>query len=40
MVLKNLFTGNQWRNRHKEQTYGNEERGREGAIYGNLHYLM
>ena len=22
MVLKNLFTGKQWRNRHREQTYG------------------
>ena len=27
MVLKNLFTGKQWRNRHKEQTYGHGERG-------------
>ena len=27
MVLKNLFTGQQWRNRHREQTYdmGREE---------------
>ena len=22
MVLKNLFSGKQWRNRHREQTYG------------------
>ena len=22
MVLKNLFTGQQWRNGHREQTYG------------------
>ena len=22
MVLKNLFAGQQWRNRHREQTYG------------------
>ena len=22
MVLKSLFTGQQWRNRHREQTYG------------------
>ena len=22
MELKNLFTGQQWRNRHREQTYG------------------
>ena len=27
MVLKNLFTGQQWRNRHREQTYGQGERG-------------
>ena len=28
MVLKNLFAGQQWRNRHREQTYGHggEER--------------
>ena len=32
MVLKNLFTGQQWRNRHREQTYG--ERGGEGEMYG------
>ena len=25
-VLKNLFTGQQWRNRHREQTYGHGER--------------
>ena len=31
MVLKNLFTGQQWRNRHREQTYGHGERGGEGA---------
>ena len=34
MVLRNLFTGQQWRNRHKEQTYGHGERGGEGEIYG------
>jgi len=34
MVLKNLFTGQQWRNRHKEQTYGHGERGCEGEMYG------
>ena len=26
MVLKYLFTGQQWRNRHREQTYGHGER--------------
>ena len=33
MVLKNLFTGQQWRNRHREQTYGHGERGREGTMF-------
>ena len=34
MVLKNLFTGQQWRNRHREQAYGHGERGGEGEMYG------
>ena len=34
MLLKNLFTGQQWRNRHREQTYGHGERGGEGEMYG------
>ena len=34
MVLKNLFTGQLLRNRHREQTYGHGERGEEGEIYG------
>ena len=34
MVLKNLLTGQQWRNRHREQTYGHGERGRGGERYG------
>ena len=34
MVLKSLFTGQQWRNRHREQTYGHGERGRKGEMYG------
>ena len=34
MVLKNLFTGQQWRNTHREQTYGHGERGGEGEMYG------
>ena len=33
MVLKNLFTGQQWRNRHREQTYGHGESGRDGEMY-------
>ena len=34
MILKNLFTGEQWRNRHGEQIYGHGERGGEGEMYG------
>ena len=34
MVLKNLFTEQQWRNSHREWTYGHGERGGEGEIYG------
>ena len=34
MVLKNLFKGQQWRNRHREYTYGHGERGEEGEMYG------
>ena len=35
MVLKNLFTGQQWRKRHREQTYGPGKRGGEGEMFGN-----
>ena len=34
MVPKNLFAGQQRRNRHREQTYGHRERGGEGETYG------
>ena len=34
MILTNLFSGQQWRNRHREQTYGHGERGGEGEMYG------
>ena len=34
MVPKNLFTEQQRRNRHREQTYGCVESGREGEMYG------
>ena len=34
IVLKNLFTGQQQRNRHREQTYGRGEKGGEGEMYG------
>ena len=33
MVLKNLFIGQQWRNRHREQTYEHDERRGEGEMY-------
>ena len=33
MVLKNLFTGHQWRNKNREQAYGHGERG-EVEMYG------
>ena len=34
MVLKALFTGQHQRNRRRKQTYGYEERGGEGEMYG------
>ena len=34
MVLKNIFAGHQWRNRHIEYSYGHGERGRESEMYG------
>ena len=34
MVPKNLFTEQQWRSRHRRQTYGPGERGGEGEMYG------
>ena len=37
MVVKNLFTGQQWRNRDREQTYGHGEREFEGEMYGKSH---
>ena len=33
MVLKNLFTGQQQRNRYREWTYGDGERGGEGGMF-------
>ena len=36
MVPKNLSAGQQWRNRHREQTYGHRERGGEGEKYGRV----
>ena len=34
MVLMNLFVGQQWRSRHRKQTYGHGEREEEGEVYG------
>ena len=34
MVLKNVFTGQQWRNRHREQTSEHGEREEECEMYG------
>ena len=34
MVQMSLFAGQQWRNRHKEQTYRHGESGGEGEMYG------
>ena len=34
MALKNLFAGQQWRNRLREYTYGHEERGGECEMSG------
>ena len=34
MVLKNLLRGQQWRNRHREETYGHGEKRGEGEMYG------
>ena len=32
MALMDLFSGQPWRNRHREQTYGHGERGGEGEM--------
>ena len=34
MAPKNIFAQQQWRKRHREQTYGHGERGGEGEMYG------
>ena len=33
-MVMNLFSDQQWRNRHREQTYGHGERGGEGEMHG------
>ena len=40
MVPKNLFAGQQWRNRHREQTYGHGERGAEGEMYERVTWKL
>ena len=34
MVLMKLFAGQQWRNRHREWTYGHRERGGQSEMHG------
>ena len=34
MVLMKLFAGQQWRHRHREETYENGAEEREGGMYG------
>ena len=34
MALMNLFARQQWRDRHREQTYGHRERGGEDEMFG------
>ena len=34
MIPKNLFAGQQWKKRHREQTYGHGKSGDEGEMYG------
>ena len=33
MVPKTLFAGQQWKNRHRKQTYGHGKRGEVGEMY-------
>ena len=40
MILVNLFARQQWRNRHKEKTYGHGEREVEGEIYGRVTWKL
>ena len=40
MVPKNLFAGQQWRNRHREQTYGHGERGAEGEMHERVTWKL
>ena len=40
MVLKNLFARQQWRNRHREQTYGHGERGGEAECLERVTWTL
>ena len=40
MLLKSLFTGQQWRNSHREYTYGHGERGGEGEMYERVTWKL
>jgi len=41
IVPNNLFAGQQWRKRHREQTYGHAERGRVVREFGiDMHTLL
>ena len=39
MAPKNLFAGQQWRNRHGEHIYGHGERGGEGERYEDVAHI-
>ena len=34
VLIMNLFAGHQWKNCHREETYGHGERGGDGEMYG------
>ena len=40
MVLKNLFAGQQWRNRHREWTYRHGVRGGKGEIMESVTWKL
>ena len=34
LLIMNLSSGHQWKNSHREQSYGHGERGGDGEMYG------
>ena len=40
IVLENLFIGQPWRDRHREETYGHGERGGEREMYGKVTWKL